>query len=221
MFLLTSAGLTFHLAAVMYTFTPCSVTPTDGGWLQVQKIWSEQTQPHTLVMQHRVRGQTLHFSSPGSRKVAFKSSFLKAACTIFPPLIIVNIFSLSVFLQRWWRCCLLKQSTFSASIEEEAVVCLQAAWRSYREHRKFLQWRDSAITIQRSWRNCRHRRSLAALTVQSAWRGFRERKHYCQIYRAVVQLQVTGRGYLARLRWVEDDLALFSGLLVVRGACML
>uniref|UniRef100_A0A7N5ZV56 Myosin IXA n=1 Tax=Anabas testudineus TaxID=64144 RepID=A0A7N5ZV56_ANATE len=101
---------------------------------------------------------------------------------------------------RWWRCCLLKQSTINSSIEEGAVVCLQAAWRSYRERRKFLQWRDSAIIIQRSWRNCLCRRSLAALTIQSSWRGFRERKRYCQTYRAVTQLQAMSRAYLAQLR---------------------
>uniref|UniRef100_A0A7N6FGD0 Myosin IXA n=1 Tax=Anabas testudineus TaxID=64144 RepID=A0A7N6FGD0_ANATE len=78
---------------------------------------------------------------------------------------------------RWWRCCLLKQ-----------------------ERRKFLQWRDSAIIIQRSWRNCLCRRSLAALTIQSSWRGFRERKRYCQTYRAVTQLQAMSRAYLAQLR---------------------
>ncbi|XP_026166425.1 unconventional myosin-IXAb-like isoform X3 [Mastacembelus armatus] len=106
-------------------------------------------------------------------------------------------------IQRWWRCCLLKQSTINLNTEEEAAICLQAAWRSYRERRRFLQWRDSAIVIQRSWRNCCYRRSLAAVTVQTAWRGFRERKHYCQTYRTVMQLQLMGRGYLARLRFRE------------------
>nr|XP_019934619.1 PREDICTED: unconventional myosin-IXa-like isoform X2 [Paralichthys olivaceus] len=106
-------------------------------------------------------------------------------------------------IQRWWRRCLLKQSTMDSSIEEGAAVCLQAAWRSYTERRKFLQWREAAVIIQRSWRNCRHRRTLAAVTVQAAWRGFRERSHYCQTYRTVTQLQTTGRGYMARLRFRE------------------
>ncbi|XP_044212401.1 unconventional myosin-IXAa-like [Thunnus albacares] len=106
-------------------------------------------------------------------------------------------------IQRWWRCCLLRQSTIDASDEEEAAVCLQAAWRSYRERRRFLQWRDSAIVIQRSWRNCCHRRTLAAVTVQAAWRGFRERSRYCATCRAVTQLQAMGRGHLARLRFIE------------------
>ncbi|XP_062246360.1 unconventional myosin-IXAb isoform X2 [Platichthys flesus] len=106
-------------------------------------------------------------------------------------------------IQRWWRRCVLNQSTMDFTIEEGAAVCLQAAWRSYTERRKFLQWREAAVIIQRSWRNCRHRRTLAAVKVQTAWRGFRERSCYCRTYRAVTQLQTTGRGYLARLRFSE------------------
>ncbi|KAM7415035.1 hypothetical protein PAMA_019725 [Pampus argenteus] len=106
-------------------------------------------------------------------------------------------------IQRWWRCCLLRQSSIDASIEEGAAVCLQAAWRSYRERRRFLQWRDSAVVIQRSWRNCCHRRTLAAITVQAAWRGFRERSRYCTTCKTVTQLQALSRGHLARLRFIE------------------
>ncbi|XP_032379863.1 unconventional myosin-IXAb isoform X2 [Etheostoma spectabile] len=106
-------------------------------------------------------------------------------------------------IQRWWRSCLLKESTMDSGDEEEAAVCLQAAWRSYRERRRFLQRRDSAIIIQRSWRHYCHRRSLAAVTVQTAWRGFRERSRYCRANRTVTQLQAMGRGHLARLRFSE------------------
>ncbi|XP_078139376.1 unconventional myosin-IXAa-like [Centroberyx gerrardi] len=108
-------------------------------------------------------------------------------------------------IQHWWRVCLLRQSesVVDPGVEEGAAVCLQAAWRSYRERRRFLQWRDSAIIIQRSWRNCCHRRTLAAITVQAAWRGYRERNHYCRTYRTVTHLQAMGRGYLARLRFSE------------------
>uniref|UniRef100_A0A4W6C174 Myosin IXAb n=1 Tax=Lates calcarifer TaxID=8187 RepID=A0A4W6C174_LATCA len=116
----------------------------------------------------------------------------------------VNMRQAASAIQRWWRCCLLKQSTIDSSIEEGAAVFLQAAWRSYVERRRFLQWRDSAVVIQRSWRNCCHRRSSAAVTVQTAWRGFRERSRYCRTYRTVVQLQAMSRGYLARLSYVQD-----------------
>uniref|UniRef100_A0A4W6C7Q5 Myosin IXAb n=1 Tax=Lates calcarifer TaxID=8187 RepID=A0A4W6C7Q5_LATCA len=113
----------------------------------------------------------------------------------------VNMRQAASAIQRWWRCCLLKQSTIDSSIEEGAAVFLQAAWRSYVERRRFLQWRDSAVVIQRSWRNCCHRRSSAAVTVQTAWRGFRERSRYCRTYRTVVQLQAMSRGYLRKWVW--------------------
>ncbi|XP_067358322.1 unconventional myosin-IXAb-like isoform X3 [Channa argus] len=105
-------------------------------------------------------------------------------------------------IQRWWQSCLLKQSTIESSKEERAAICLQAAWRSCRVRRRLLQWQDSAIIIQRSWRHYRSR-SLAAVMFQTAWRGFRVRKLYHQTYRTVTQLQAVGRGYLARLRLRE------------------
>ncbi|XP_030586594.1 unconventional myosin-IXAb-like isoform X2 [Archocentrus centrarchus] len=113
----------------------------------------------------------------------------------------VNMRRAACTIQRWWRFCLFRQSNIDLSVEEGAAVCLQAAWRGYRERRNFLHWRDSAIVIQRTWRNCCHRRALAATTIQMAWRGSKERKRYRRTYRAVIQLQAVGRGYLARLRF--------------------
>ncbi|XP_074534522.1 unconventional myosin-IXAa-like isoform X2 [Halichoeres trimaculatus] len=115
----------------------------------------------------------------------------------------VNMRTAAGVIQRWWRSCLLKESTMDPSYEEEAAVCLQAAWRSYRERRRFLQWRDSVVIIQRSWRHCSKRRARAAVTLQAAWRGFRERRRYWQTHRTVTQLQAVGRGYMARLRFRE------------------
>uniref|UniRef100_A0A8C2WXQ9 Myosin IXA n=1 Tax=Cyclopterus lumpus TaxID=8103 RepID=A0A8C2WXQ9_CYCLU len=81
-------------------------------------------------------------------------------------------------LQRWWRRCLLRQSSADSAEEEEAAVCLQAAWRSFRERRRFLQRRHAAVVIQGSWRSRCRRRCAAAVTVQAAWRGFWERSRY-------------------------------------------
>ncbi|XP_045083104.1 unconventional myosin-IXAb isoform X3 [Coregonus clupeaformis] len=108
-------------------------------------------------------------------------------------------------IQRWWRGCLLEQleAAVDPAVQEEAAVCLQAAWKGYRERRLFLQWQDSALIIQRSWRNSSQRRALAANTVQTAWRAYRERAHYCRTHSAVTMLQAAGRGYLARLRFTE------------------
>ncbi|XP_014192066.1 unconventional myosin-IXAb isoform X3 [Haplochromis burtoni] len=113
----------------------------------------------------------------------------------------VNMRRAACTIQRWWRFCLLTQSTIDLSVEEGAALCLQAAWRGYRERRKFLHWRDSAIVIQRSWKNCCHRRALAATTIQTAWKGSRERRRYHRTHAAMIQLQARSRGYLARLRF--------------------
>uniref|UniRef100_A0A3Q2YRX0 Myosin IXAb n=1 Tax=Hippocampus comes TaxID=109280 RepID=A0A3Q2YRX0_HIPCM len=117
-------------------------------------------------------------------------------------------------IQRWWRCCLLRESAVYLRLEEEqAVVCLQTAWRRCRQRRTFLRWRRSAVAIQRSWRIYCRRRTAAAIAVQAAWRGFVERRRYCETYRTVMLLQAMGRGYLARCRLQElkqqpDDSAL-------------
>uniref|UniRef100_A0A8C7TVL1 Uncharacterized protein n=1 Tax=Oncorhynchus mykiss TaxID=8022 RepID=A0A8C7TVL1_ONCMY len=102
-------------------------------------------------------------------------------------------------IQRWWRGCLLRQSEAAVdpAVQEEAAVCLQAAWKGYRERRLFLQWQDSALIIQRSWRNISRRRVLAAITVQTAWRAYRERAHNCRTHSAATLLQAAGRGYLS------------------------
>uniref|UniRef100_A0AAZ3PVF3 Myosin IXAb n=1 Tax=Oncorhynchus tshawytscha TaxID=74940 RepID=A0AAZ3PVF3_ONCTS len=87
------------------------------------------------------------------------------------------------------------------AVQEEAAVCLQASWRGYRQCRQFLQWRDSALIIQRRWRNCIQHRALAAITVQTAWRVYRERAHHRSTRGAVMLLQAACRGYMARLRY--------------------
>ena len=85
-------------------------------------------------------------------------------------------------------------------VQEKAAVCLQASWRGYRQCRQFLQWRDSALIIQRRWRNCIQHRALAAITVQTAWRVHRERAHHRSTRGAVMLLQAACRGFMARLR---------------------
>lgn len=114
------------------------------------------------------------------------------------------LFRLHGDLQRWWRSWLLSQSGVDSSVEEVAVVCLQSAWRGYRERRRFLQQRASAVTIQRNWRSCRRRHcTQAAVVIQTAWRRVRERNRFRRARSSVTQLQAVGRGYLARVRWVE------------------
>ncbi|XP_045562426.1 unconventional myosin-IXAb isoform X5 [Salmo salar] len=96
-----------------------------------------------------------------------------------------------------------EEAAVDPAVQEEAAVCLQASWRGYRQCRQFLQWRDSALIIQRRWRNCSQHRALAAITVQTAWRVYRERAHYHRTRGAVMLLQAACRGYMARLRFTE------------------
>uniref|UniRef100_A0A673AH63 Myosin IXAb n=1 Tax=Sphaeramia orbicularis TaxID=375764 RepID=A0A673AH63_9TELE len=83
-----------------------------------------------------------------------------------------------------------------------AAVCLQAAWRGFRERRRFLQWKHSVLVLQRSWRNHRRRqrRTQAATVIQAAWRGFTQRRRYRKTCRTVTQLQAQARGHQARIR---------------------
>uniref|UniRef100_A0A8L0DPF7 Myosin IXAb n=1 Tax=Oncorhynchus mykiss TaxID=8022 RepID=A0A8L0DPF7_ONCMY len=118
----------------------------------------------------------------------------------------INMRQAADVIQRWWRGCLLRQLEAAAVdpvVQEKAAVCLQASWRGYRQCRQFLQWRDSALIIQRRWRNCIQHRALAAITVQTAWRVHRERAHHRSTRGAVMLLQAACRGFMARLRFTE------------------
>uniref|UniRef100_A0A3B3QQT1 Myosin IXA n=1 Tax=Paramormyrops kingsleyae TaxID=1676925 RepID=A0A3B3QQT1_9TELE len=93
----------------------------------------------------------------------------------------------------------------NSSLHQEAVVCLQAAWRGHCARRSFLQWREAALVIQRSWRQHRQGcRERAALIVQTAWRGHRQRQRYLILWSRVVLLQAACRGRLARLSPTPD-----------------
>ncbi|XP_063044943.1 unconventional myosin-IXAa isoform X3 [Engraulis encrasicolus] len=114
-------------------------------------------------------------------------------------------------IQQWWRGCLARHADEEEEEDEEdevdpavqqgAAVCLQAAWRGYRERRRLLLCRQAASTIQRSWRQCRHRREGAACVVQAAWRGHRERESYRRLRHSVLLIQAACRGFLARQRF--------------------
>lgn len=86
------------------------------------------------------------------------------------------------------------------AVQEGAAVCLQAAWRGYRERRRLLLCRQAALTIQRSWRQCCYRREGAACVIQAAWRGHREQESYRRLQHSVLLIQAASRGFLARQR---------------------
>ncbi|XP_077057729.1 unconventional myosin-IXAa isoform X5 [Siphateles boraxobius] len=108
-------------------------------------------------------------------------------------------------IQSWWRS--IQSSQIDSRLEcetrvqREAAVCVQSAWRGFRERRRLLLWREAAVLIQRNWRRCRRER--AALRIQTAWRRYRTREIYLRKRDVTVRMQATGRGYLARQRFRE------------------
>uniref|UniRef100_A0AAX7TS15 Myosin IXA n=1 Tax=Astatotilapia calliptera TaxID=8154 RepID=A0AAX7TS15_ASTCA len=85
------------------------------------------------------------------------------------------------------------------------IVMLQRRFRAVLERKHFVNMRRAACTIQRSWKNCCHRRALAATAIQTAWKGSRERRRYHRTHAAMIQLQARSRGYLARLRDFKEQ----------------
>ncbi|KAI4877297.1 hypothetical protein NFI96_011846 [Prochilodus magdalenae] len=106
-------------------------------------------------------------------------------------------------IQHWWRECMLTHSRERVGVSElkhGAAVCLQAAWRGYRERRLYLLQKDAVLLLQRGWRRCLLRRQQAAGLIQATWRAHRQRQRYLQLCRAVVTLQAACRGHQARQR---------------------
>uniref|UniRef100_A0A8C1UQ54 Myosin IXAb n=1 Tax=Cyprinus carpio TaxID=7962 RepID=A0A8C1UQ54_CYPCA len=83
--------------------------------------------------------------------------------------------------QRWWRACVTRAD---AELQQGAAVCLQAAWRGFRERQLFLRRRRAALIIQTSWRRVLQTRHSAACLIQSSWRSLRQRRRFLQQRRA-------------------------------------
>uniref|UniRef100_A0A8C1RH12 Myosin IXAa n=1 Tax=Cyprinus carpio TaxID=7962 RepID=A0A8C1RH12_CYPCA len=105
-------------------------------------------------------------------------------------------------IQNWWRSCQSSQrdSRFEY-VQQEAAVCIQSAWRGFKERRRLLLWREAALVIQRTWRQ--YWRGRAACQIQTAWRRHRARELYLRQQDITIRLQAAGRGYLARQRFRE------------------
>uniref|UniRef100_A0A672M707 Unconventional myosin-IXa-like n=1 Tax=Sinocyclocheilus grahami TaxID=75366 RepID=A0A672M707_SINGR len=84
-------------------------------------------------------------------------------------------------------------------VQQGAAVCIQSAWRGFKERRRLLLWREAAVVIQRTWRQ--YWRGRAALRIQTAWRRHRARELYLRQRDITIRLQAVGRGYLARQRY--------------------
>lgn len=105
-------------------------------------------------------------------------------------------------LQHWWRDCLTRADlgASESELQQGAAVCLQAAWRSYRERRQYLQQKRAVLLIQTRWRRFLQRRERAAGLIQAVWRTHRQRHRFLQQRRAAVTLQAACRGRQARQR---------------------
>ncbi|XP_076879856.1 unconventional myosin-IXAa isoform X2 [Brachyhypopomus gauderio] len=109
-------------------------------------------------------------------------------------------------VQAWWRRCRAAQRDeleYDPVVQQGAAMSIQAAWRGFRERRRFLLWREAAVVLQRNWRRCLRRRARAALVIQAAWRAHRVREGYLQQRHAAILLQAASRGYLAKRRLRE------------------
>ncbi|KTG40962.1 hypothetical protein cypCar_00030410, partial [Cyprinus carpio] len=111
-------------------------------------------------------------------------------------------YSIKYTFKNWWRSCQSSQrdSRFEY-VQQEAAVCIQSAWRGFKERRRLLLWREAALVIQRTWRQ--YWRGRAACRIQTAWRRHRARELYLRQQDITIRLQAAGRGYLARQRFRE------------------
>ncbi|XP_046897317.1 unconventional myosin-IXAa isoform X3 [Hypomesus transpacificus] len=115
----------------------------------------------------------------------------------------------AVQIQQWWRNNQSKdeeeedEEDYDPAVQEGAALCLQTAWRGFRERRRLGLWRGAALLLQREWRRWLWRRMAAALVIQMAWRRHRAKEAYLKLRGAVALLQVASRGYLARQSFRE------------------
>ncbi|KAM8894379.1 unconventional myosin-IXAa isoform 3-T4 [Spinachia spinachia] len=100
-------------------------------------------------------------------------------------------------IQKWWRLCRRTEGC-DPRVQEGAALCLQTHWRGYRQRHRLRLWREAAQVLQRACRSWLNRRGTAAVVIQAAWRCHRARDAYLRLCGAVMQLQATGRGFLAR-----------------------
>lgn len=95
----------------------------------------------------------------------------------------------------------------------ESIVSIQRWVRAFHQRRKFLQFRQAAITIQAFWRMCLAQRQFvyqracengAAIAIQSAWRMYAARRNYLKMKKSIVSLQAHIRGRQARQRFQQS-----------------
>nr|CAD7402270.1 unnamed protein product [Timema cristinae] len=92
-----------------------------------------------------------------------------------------------------------------------SIVTIQRWARAILERKRFLCWREAAITIQASWRAVLAQRSVtqiraqlaAVLHIQGVWRGYKTRTWYTRLTRGTLMFQAHARGFLARRKLAQ------------------
>uniref|UniRef100_A0A671REU4 Unconventional myosin-IXa-like n=1 Tax=Sinocyclocheilus anshuiensis TaxID=1608454 RepID=A0A671REU4_9TELE len=97
------------------------------------------------------------------------------------------------------RCQSLQRDSRLEYVQQGAAVCIQSAWRGFKDRHRLLLWREAAVVVQRNWRL--YWRGRAARRIQTAWRRHRARELYLRQRDITIRLQAAGRGYLARQRY--------------------
>ncbi|XP_040039727.2 unconventional myosin-IXb isoform X4 [Gasterosteus aculeatus] len=82
------------------------------------------------------------------------------------------------------------------------IIFLQRWFRGRLQRKEFLDMRQAAILIQRSWRRycIEERRRRAAAVIQAVWRGHRQRSEYHRQRQGATKIQALVRGHSARRR---------------------
>lgn len=82
------------------------------------------------------------------------------------------------------------------------IIFLQRRVRAHLQRKEFLEMRQAAVTIQRSWRQYRReeQRRRAATLIQAVWRGHSQRSAYAKQRRGATKIQALVRGHSARRR---------------------
>uniref|UniRef100_A0A3B4FH16 Myosin IXB n=1 Tax=Pundamilia nyererei TaxID=303518 RepID=A0A3B4FH16_9CICH len=80
------------------------------------------------------------------------------------------------------------------------IIFLQRWVRAHLQRKEFLEMRQAAVTIQRSWRRYRReeQRRQAATLIQAVWRGHRQRSAYAKQRRGATKIQALVRGHSAQ-----------------------
>ncbi|XP_067453032.1 si:zfos-588f8.1 isoform X2 [Thunnus thynnus] len=81
------------------------------------------------------------------------------------------------------------------------IIFLQRWFRARLQRKEFLDMRQAATLIQRSWhRYCKERRQRAATLIQAVWRGHRQRSEFHRQRQGATKIQALVRGHSARRR---------------------